>query len=145
MLGDVGEPHLVESLGPELALHVIVVHCRAGPFARPSSPLRGRDDAVLVTEAVHASFAHAVAGLVQPDSGLFPIVHWQTVAIARWLRLREADPTRAAAFWQTVVSSPDRRWTQARVKDSTRHWFEVSHTVYLRALQRVLGELESAR
>jgi len=87
----------------------------------------------------------AIAGLVQPDSGVFPIAHWQTVAIARWLRLREADPSRAAAFWRGVSSSEDRRYTNARVKDSTRHWFEISHTVYLRALQRVLGELESVR
>ncbi len=85
----------------------------------------------------------AVTGLVQPDSGVFPIMHWQTVAIARWLRLREADPTRAAAFWRGVSTSPDRSWSQAHVKDSTRHWFEISHTVYLRGLQGVLDELES--
>jgi Flavin-binding monooxygenase-like len=87
----------------------------------------------------------AVAGLVQPDSGVFPIVHWQTVAIAHWLRLREADPNRAATFWRTVSTSPDRHWSQAKVKASTRHWFEISHTVYLRALQRVLDDLETAR
>jgi hypothetical protein len=87
----------------------------------------------------------AVAGMVQPDSGVFPIVHWQTVTIARWLRLREADPRRAAAFWQGIVATPDRRWTDARVKDSTRHWFEISHTVYLRALQGLLSDLEAAR
>jgi flavin-binding monooxygenase-like protein len=86
-----------------------------------------------------------VVGLVQPDSGIMPIVHWQTVALARWLRLREADPARAAEFWRGVVAAPDQRWTQARVKDSTRHWFEISHTVYLKALARVLGDLESAR
>jgi hypothetical protein len=86
-----------------------------------------------------------VVGLVQPDSGILPIVHWQTVAIARWLRLREADPARAGAFWRSVAAAPDRRWTTAKVKDSTRHWFEISHTVYLRALQGVLGELEAVR
>jgi hypothetical protein len=87
----------------------------------------------------------AVAGMVQPDSGIFPIVHWQTVTIARWLRLREADPRRADEFWQGIVATPDRRWTDARVKDSTRHWFEISHIVYLRALQNLLGDLEAAR
>jgi cation diffusion facilitator CzcD-associated flavoprotein CzcO len=87
----------------------------------------------------------AVVGMVQPDSGLFPIAHWQSVAVARWLRLREADPNRAVAFWRGVASAPDRRWTPAKVKNSTRHWFEISHTVYLRALQGILGELESAR
>jgi hypothetical protein len=87
----------------------------------------------------------SVVGLVQPDSGVLPIMHWQSVAVARWLRLREADPDRAAAFWRGVTVAPDRRWTQARVKDSTRHWFEVSHIVYLRALARVLGDLEPSR
>jgi hypothetical protein len=86
----------------------------------------------------------SITGLVQPDSGVFPIMHWQSVTIARWLRLREADPVRAAEFWRGVATSPERRWTNAKVKDSTRHWFEISHVVYLRALQEVLGGLEVA-
>jgi hypothetical protein len=85
-----------------------------------------------------------VTGLVQPDSGIFPIAHWQSVVIAKWLRLREADPARAAAFWSALASSPEQRWTQAKVSDSTRHWFEVSHLVYLVALERALNELESS-
>ena len=87
----------------------------------------------------------AVTGMVQPDSGLFPIAHWQAVAIARWLRLREADPQRATQFWQRIANSSDRKWTDAKVKQSTRHWFEISHTVYLRALQGLLRELEAAK
>ena len=69
----------------------------------------------------------------------------QKVTIAKWLRLCDADPQRAATFWTSIASAPDRRWTRARTTDSTRHWFEVDHTLYLRALQRVLDELESAR
>jgi len=76
---------------------------------------------------------------------VFPISHWQSVAVARWLRLREADPARAAEFWRTVTAAPDRKWSKAHVKDSTRHWFEVSHTIYLRALENVLGQLETVR
>jgi thioredoxin reductase len=87
----------------------------------------------------------AVAGLLQPDSGMFSIVHWQTVAVARWLRLWEAAPERAAAIWSRHKGEPDRRYTSARVTDSSRHWFEVDHVVYLRALQRSLNELEAAR
>ncbi|HEY3008554.1 MAG TPA: NAD(P)-binding domain-containing protein [Micromonosporaceae bacterium] len=87
----------------------------------------------------------AVAGLLQPDSGMFTLVHWQTVAIARWLRLRETAPDRAAAFWSRVSAEADRRWTKAKVKDSSRHWFEISHTMYLRALRDALDELEPAR
>ena len=87
----------------------------------------------------------AVAGMIQGDFGLFPLVHWQTAMIARWLRLREADPVRAGQFWSKVTGPGEQRWTRARVKDSTRHWFEVDHNVYLRALERVLGEWETAR
>jgi flavin-binding monooxygenase-like protein len=87
----------------------------------------------------------AVAGLVQPDSGIFTIVHWQTVLVARWLRLLDTAPDRAAAFWKAHRGEAARRFTRARVKDSTRHWFEINHVLYLRALQRTLDELESAR
>ncbi|MEE6260552.1 flavin-containing monooxygenase [Plantactinospora sonchi] len=86
----------------------------------------------------------AVAGLLQPDSGLFTLVHWQSVVIARWLRLRETAPDRARAFAAEVATGSNERWHSARVKESTRHWFEVGHIEYLRALQRTLGELEVA-
>jgi hypothetical protein len=86
-----------------------------------------------------------VAGLVQPDAGIFSIVHWQTVVIAKWLRLRETDPGRARTFWSGVAAAAEERYSQAKVKDSTRHWFEVGHLVYLRALQKALGELEGAK
>jgi hypothetical protein len=85
----------------------------------------------------------SVAGLLQPDSGLFSLVHWQAVAIASWLRLREAAPEKAAAFWRTRQSDVGSRFNSAKVKQSTRHWFEVSHVEYLRAVEKTLRELES--
>ena len=87
----------------------------------------------------------AVAGLLQPDSGLFPLVHWQTVAIARWLRLRQTAPQQAEAFSAQVAAGTGRRWSRAKVKDSSRHWFEVSHIDYLRALQRTIDSMEPNR
>jgi hypothetical protein len=86
----------------------------------------------------------AVAGLLQPDSGLFPLVHWQTVAIARWLRLRESAPERAGVFAARINAEAGHRFNQAKLKDTTRHWFEVGHVDYLRALQRTLDDLEVA-
>lgn len=85
----------------------------------------------------------AVAGLVQPDSGIFPISHWQTVLIARVLRLRRTDPRRAEAFAERVRAGVGQRYA-GRVKESSRHWFEVGHVDYLRAVQRVLDGLEKA-
>jgi cation diffusion facilitator CzcD-associated flavoprotein CzcO len=87
----------------------------------------------------------AVTGLLQPDSGLFTLAHWQSVLIARWLRQVEAAPEQAARFWSGLRAERDRRFTRAKVVDSTRHWFEVDHVIYLRALQKALDRLEAAR
>jgi cation diffusion facilitator CzcD-associated flavoprotein CzcO len=86
----------------------------------------------------------AVVGLLQADAGLFPLAHWQSVAVARWLRLRVSDPVRAAAVQQKESARPLRSWTRLKVVPSSRHWFEVSHTSYLRALEDLLKQMEPA-
>ena len=87
----------------------------------------------------------AVVGLVQADAGLFPLAHWQSVAVARWLRLRLSDPDRAAAVQARESRRPVKQWSRRQVVPSSRHWFEVSHTDYLRTLDDLLNELEPAR
>ncbi|WP_374728272.1 flavin-containing monooxygenase [Catenuloplanes atrovinosus] len=84
----------------------------------------------------------AVTGLLQPDSGMGMMVHWQAVAFARWLRLRAADPDRAARVWERLRSEAGRPLEQGRVARSPRHWFEVGYRNYLKALQRLLDETE---
>jgi cation diffusion facilitator CzcD-associated flavoprotein CzcO len=85
----------------------------------------------------------SVVGLLQPDAGLLPLSHWQSVVVARWLRLREVAPERAGGFLARVEGEAGRRWSRARLKESTRHWFEVEHTDYLRALQRTVDEFQA--
>ena len=41
-----------------------------------------------------------------------------------------------------IATDTGQRWHPARLKESTRHWFEVGHVAYLRAVQRALDELE---
>jgi hypothetical protein len=84
----------------------------------------------------------AVVGLVQADAGLFPLAHWQSVAVARWLRLRATDPVRAAAVQQKESTRPLGSWSRSRVVPSPRHWFEVDHVDYLRSLEDLLEQLE---
>ncbi|MER7165990.1 NAD(P)-binding domain-containing protein [Micromonospora sp. NPDC000207] len=84
----------------------------------------------------------AVAGLVQSDSGVFPLTHWQTVLFARLLKLRSERPDRAEAFAARVQAGAGQRYA-GRVVPTSRHWFEVAHVDYLRALQRALHELEA--
>jgi hypothetical protein len=85
----------------------------------------------------------AVIGLLQPDSGVLPLAHWQSVAVARWLRLRMTDPARAAAVQQKESTRPLTTWSRRRVVPSSRHWFEVDHVDYLRALESLLKQMES--
>ncbi|MFG1993710.1 flavin-containing monooxygenase [Actinoplanes sp. NPDC048988] len=91
----------------------------------------------------HATLA--VVGLLQPDAGLFPLAHWQSVAVARWLRLRVDDPARAAAVQQKESARPLASWSRRRMVPSPRHWFEVDHLDYLRAVDGLLREMEPAR
>jgi flavin-binding monooxygenase-like protein len=86
----------------------------------------------------------AVAGLLQPDGGVFSLMHWQAVMIATWLRLRESAPDKADRYWRRHRGETGLRYNKAKVKQSTRHWFEVSHVEYLRALDSSLREMEAA-
>ena len=63
----------------------------------------------------------------------------RAVAAAARRRTRPGPPT----LWATLRQDGDRRYTAGKVKDSTRHWFEVSHFVYLRELEKTLHELEA--
>lgn len=85
----------------------------------------------------------AVAGLLQPDSGVFSLMHWQAVTIATWLRLRESAPDRAEEYWRRNRRNVSARYNRAKVKESTRHWFEIGHIDYLRAVDRALREMEA--
>ncbi|HZE37586.1 MAG TPA: NAD(P)-binding domain-containing protein [Stackebrandtia sp.] len=84
----------------------------------------------------------SVAGLIQADSGIFPLVHWQTVAIAKWLRIRASDPERAKQFRDRVVTEAGTRYTDGKMNDSPRHRLEVSHDLYLDSLARIIETLD---
>jgi cation diffusion facilitator CzcD-associated flavoprotein CzcO len=84
----------------------------------------------------------SVVGLLQADSGIFSLMHWQAVLVASYLRLREHAPERAENYWRSHYHQFSKRYNRARLKDSTRHWFEISHIDYLRAVRKALNELE---
>lgn len=83
-----------------------------------------------------------VAGLLQADVGIFPLVHWQTVAIAKWLQVRASDPERAKAFRGQVVTEAGTRYVGAEMTDSDRHRLEVSHDRYLDSVARIIETLD---
>lgn len=83
-----------------------------------------------------------VAGLLQADTGIFPLVHWQTVAIAKWLRVRISDPERAKQFRGQVVTEADTRYTDTPMVDSPRHRLEVSSERYMQSVARIINTLD---
>jgi thioredoxin reductase len=84
-----------------------------------------------------------VSGLIQPDSGQWTLAHWQGILIARVAEALKARPAVARGFLSRSAAEADRRYSAgAHYKDSTRHYFEVAHQDYLRALQDAIHELE---
>ncbi|MFP4311286.1 MAG: flavin-containing monooxygenase [Nitriliruptoraceae bacterium] len=83
-----------------------------------------------------------VIGLIQPDSGQFCLVHWQTVLLARFLQLQRARPDLAAAWLSDGADHLDER-AQGGVQllDSTRHAIEVEHLDYIQVLDREIARL----
>ena len=86
-----------------------------------------------------------VAGLIQPDSGQFCLVHWQTVMIAALLELQQRDADAATRYLEAAAARVDER-SQAGIHlvESTRHLVEVEHADYIRALDHDIHQLINA-
>ena len=78
-----------------------------------------------------------VAGLIQPDSGQFGLVHWQMAAAAGFARAAfEGRPAAHRLRRRKQDPNADLR-TRIRYKDSPRHALEVEHWSYRRRLRRL--------
>ncbi|HWH32026.1 MAG TPA: alpha/beta fold hydrolase [Egibacteraceae bacterium] len=87
-----------------------------------------------------------VIGLIQPDSGQFKLVHWQSVAVARYLESQRAQPAAAEAFRRHRDAHFDDPLSGGvHYKDSTRHYFEINHYSYLEGIQELLHVMEAER
>jgi len=86
----------------------------------------------------------AVIGLIQPDSGQFCLIHWQTVLLARYLELVR-DAPRAAAVWRRQAADrlDERSQGGLTLVDSTRHLLEVEHLDYIQDLAADIAELDA--
>ena len=86
-----------------------------------------------------------VTGLIQPDSGQWTLAHWQGVLIARYIEARRDRPLVAQRFRERAAAETGRRYSAGTTyKESTRHYFEVAHQDYLRALELAIHQLEEA-
>lgn len=86
-----------------------------------------------------------VSGLIQPDSGQWTLAHWQGMLAGKYAQVLRDHPTAAHSFHEQISAEAERRFSGgAYYADSTRHFFEVAHQDYLRALEQDLHVLEVA-
>lgn len=113
------------------------------PFVAPEQ-LNWRDGRPrLYKHVFHPSYDTIfVAGLIQPDSGQFGLVHWQTLAVARFLRAAFAGAP-AADWLRRRKASPDEPLGGGiAYGESARHYLEVEHWSYRKGLQRICRRLD---
>ena len=97
--------------------------------------------------ALYMHFLHPVydnlfvIGLLQPDSGVFWLMDYQAQVAARFIQAQTQNP--AAADWLRRVKagpSPEMRGGVQHV-ESPRHYLEIDHWVYRKAIQKLLKSL----
>lgn len=105
----------------------------------------GRPD--LYMHVFHPDYANlAVIGLIQPDSGQFKLVHWQSVAVAKLLRLRRERPAEIDEFMQRFrAHAGEALGAGVEYKESTRHFVEIQHMNYIEELADLIDQIEDAR
>jgi hypothetical protein len=83
-------------------------------------------------------------GLIQPDSGQFCLVHWQSVMAAAFLELARDDPDASRRYLDEARGKlHERAQGGVALIDSTRHYVEVEHADYIRVLQQEIRSIES--
>ncbi|HET9515727.1 MAG TPA: hypothetical protein VFO95_17470, partial [Gemmatimonadales bacterium] len=76
------------------------------------------------------------AGLIQPDSGQFGLVHWQTLLAARYARAARLGQPAAERLRRRKALGAEDLGNGIRYANSTRHYLEVEHWSYRKKLQR---------
>lgn len=83
------------------------------------------------------------AGLIQPDSGQFGLVHWQALLAARYARAALLGLPTAERLRRRKALGTEDLGNGIRYANSTRHYLEVEHWSYRRKLQRWARTLAS--
>lgn len=84
-----------------------------------------------------------LAGMIQPDSGVFGLVHWQTLAVARFLGLRRSRSPVADRFRRMKREVDEDLGHGIRYQPSSRHLLEVEHWSYLKGIKKIVRKLPS--
>lgn len=85
------------------------------------------------------------AGLIQPDSGQFGLVHYQAQVIARFVDALRHDPREAEWFRREKARGHDDLGRGIRYLPSARHALEVEHFSYRRRLRKAAARFDALR
>ena len=81
-----------------------------------------------------------VAGLIQPDSGQWGLVDYQSQLIARFIHAQTHNPQKAAEFRRKKASEQPKLNHGINYLESTRHYVEVEHFSYRNGLKKLIGQ-----
>ena len=84
-----------------------------------------------------------ILGMIQPDSGVWPLMHLQACAVARYIRATGADGPGLRKVRALKGRPPADLGDGIRYLKSERHRYEVEHSSYARRLREVIRILES--
>jgi hypothetical protein len=81
-----------------------------------------------------------VAGMIQPDSGLWCLSHYQSQLIARFVQLQQQEERRAKKFRRLKSKPASDLGNGIHYIRSSRHLLEIEHFSYRRKLQKLLAK-----
>ncbi len=106
----------------------------------------GKTHPELYLNVFHPEFDNLfVVGLIQPDSGQFWIVDYQSEVIARFLAAAAAGQPEAGQIRQMKLGARPDLGGGIRYLESTRHYVEIEHGTYRNHMKYLLRLLKNAR
>jgi cation diffusion facilitator CzcD-associated flavoprotein CzcO len=113
------------------------------PFIDPAHLNWRNGKPALFLNAFHPRYDNLfVAGLVQSDSGLWPLVHYQAQLMARFIRSQRDDPRQAKRFRRLKSVRDGNRIGPIRYVSTPRHLLEVEHFGYRKRLKHLIAEFQ---
>jgi hypothetical protein len=83
-----------------------------------------------------------VCGMIQPDSGLWGIAHYQAKLIAQFISLQASEPAKAEQFRRLKAQPQADLGHGIRYVHTPRHLLEVEHFSYRKRLKILIAEFE---
>jgi hypothetical protein len=98
----------------------------------------------LFLNAFHPNYDNLfVAGMIQPDSGIWGLVHYQARLMARFIQESRANSAKAVWFRRLKSDASIDLGSGIRYVPTPRHLLEVEHFTYRRRLKKLISQFGS--